>query len=203
MKSVSFSFLLKTFASQVWISWNADANPKTQSASLSQAPEQQEQPDCLKRGQKVSISPPYRESMSFLDSFSWRTWQDIRKGSLILDIPHVWRGGMGKKEQNRKQVILWFCEPRGASQRRYEKVWWEIATRRPWPLTLLISTLWIVSNTNIEADLSSAAINKFNSKNHCSNANLYKLKMWLVRSLLLEFCTSQMFSGSFLIWSGQ
>lgn len=75
-KTLSFSFLLKTFASQVWILWNAEAKSKTQ-ASVAQAQEQEEQPGCLNRRQKVSLSPPYWESTS-LDSLWWRTWWDIR-----------------------------------------------------------------------------------------------------------------------------
>jgi len=106
-------------------------------------------------------------------------------------------------------MILW---TQRTSVTRCGKVRGEIAVsavgRPAWPsrsfFILLISPaiLWMVSNRNTEADPSSAAISKFSSKSYCSNANLYKLKIWLVGSLLLETCIYEIFSDSFLISSG-
>lgn len=184
-------------------------------ASLSQAPEREGQPDYLNRGQMVSISPPYWESTSFLDLLWWRTWQGIWKVSLIPDIPHVQDEAQEKRsEQSQKAGGPMILQTQRTSlTRRHEKVWGDIATqftveRTAWPsrsfFTLLIcpAILWMVSKSNIEADPSSAAINKFSSKSHCSCANSYKLQIWLVGSLLLEICTSEIFSDSFLVSSG-
>lgn len=101
-------------------------------------------------------------------------------------------------------MIFW--TQRTSLTRRQERVWEEItasAMERPWPsisfFTLLIcpAILWIVSYTNIEADRPSAAL-KFSSESHCSNANSYQLKIWL----LLETSASEIFSDSFLVSSG-
>lgn len=110
----------------------------------------------------------------------------------------------GKREQNspRKQMILWFCGPRRSI---LEEIWKGMVRNCYQKTSTLDSSdvhLWMVSNTNIEANLYSAAIHKFSSKNRYSNADLYKVKMWLVGSLLLEICTVLLKCFLVLLWFG-
>lgn len=108
------------------------------------------------------------------------------------------RGGVRKRDQNspRKQIILCFCGHRELAEQGDMKwygekllpVQWEEQLDPADPSSLFWSVLPLCGwpAREIEADPSSAAINKFSSKNLYSNANLSKLKTWLVVSLLLD-----------------